>query len=233
MLLALALYVYDATILLQSNEFLLVERAGRRWLPLFGSNLWKLAGKEPVVPAVLMPWRAVVKVRWDFEQGLSGAQNAGADLLPALGWGPKVAVTLVMLLVFVALPACLFVYPVTALTVFVGVMIYVCCAATMLAIGLQREALGLSRTGFWKLVAEGITCPPFCINAVRKASLGAQTRVTAADVAARLGAGEPMEALKHAMGVRVGEQMDIEPEGSMRLRRLEQTALALRGTDTP
>jgi hypothetical protein len=231
MLLAIGLYVYDTAILLQSNEFLVMERTGGQWLALFGSNVWKLSGKEPALPGLVMPWRPVVKVRWDLECGLSGEASGGnsASALPDIGWGPKAGVTLVMGLIFVALPACLFIYPYTPLTVTVGVLIYLCCAASMVALGLQREALGLSRADCWKLALEAVACPPFCINAVRKASLRSRSTVSAGAVAQRLGEGEALQALKRAMLVRVREQIEIEPEGSARLARLEHAASALQG----
>jgi hypothetical protein len=70
MLLALALYVYDAALLLASNEFVAVRTGASRWRCKFGANNWKLGGREPWVPNLLMPWRDAVRVRWSIEDGL-------------------------------------------------------------------------------------------------------------------------------------------------------------------
>jgi hypothetical protein len=227
MLLALALYVYDAALLLESNELVLTQGWAGQWLVGFGANGWKLGGKEPFIPNLLAPWQATVRVRWSFEEGLSGPRSDGGMLLPELGIAPKVAVTVLLALIFVVFPVCLFVYPVTALTLSVVALIYATCAITLAMLYLEREPLALSRPGFWKLCAECLACPPFCINAVRKAALMAPARVALADVATNPARSVRTDELIRQLAIRVREQMDVEIEGSERMGRLECVAKAL------
>jgi hypothetical protein len=227
MLLALALYVYDAALLLESNELMLVQGRAGQWLVGFGANGWKLGGKEPFIPNLLAPWRTMVRVRWSFEEGPSGPRSDDGMLLPEVGTAPKVAVTVLLALIFVVFPACLFVYPVTALTLSVVVLIYATCAITLAMLYLEREPLALSRPGFWKLCVECFACPPFCINAVRKAALMAPARVTLADIATHPARCVWTGELNRQLAIRVREQMDVETEGSDRMGRLGGVANAL------
>jgi hypothetical protein len=226
MLLALVLYVYDAAMLLASDELVLVH-GRKRWFATFGANGWKLNGKEPFVPNLLAPWRGLVRLRWSFEQGIEGPRSVNGPKLPRIGVLPKAAVTVLLLLIFIAFPLCLFAYHVTTTIVLIVVMIYGTCFLVLAALRREWAGLGLDKAAFWKLCAECITCPPFCINAVRKASLTAPMEVTLADVAEHAARHEWLDELKQELVRRVEEQISVEAEGSERMARLEGVASAL------
>ena len=231
MLLALALYVYDAALLLQSDELVLVRGDASRWIPRFGANGWKLGGKEPLVPNLLTPWRSLVRIRWNFELGLEKQRTSDGPHLPRIGLVPRLAVVVLMVLIFVAFPICLFVYPVTSVTLSVVAMIYVGCIVVLASLRRDWTSLGLKRPAFWKLCGECITCPPFCINAVRKVSLWAPASVTLADIADDAKQHDELDDLKRQLALRVREQIDVELEGSERMVRLKTVERALSGRE--
>lgn len=225
-LLALGLYVYDSLMLLRPDQFVLVHTR-RGWLPRFGAHGWKLRGREPFVPFPLAPWQAVVRVAWAFERGLEGSSRGVSPYLPAFGRAPRAGVAVLMLLMFVALPIALF-RPATAIqTVSVFAAIYVTCGFVLLSLRRDAARVGLSKPAFWKLCVECMACPPFCINAIRRASLASGTAVTLQDVQPRLAQSEDVAVLRRQLLRRVREQIDLEPETSDRMARLSQVAASL------
>lgn len=220
MILALALYVYDAGLMLPSDEFVLVRKGHGHWKPRFGANGWKLAGREPFLPNLLTPWRPMVRVQWAFEDGLQGPRSPGGVVLPSINAWPCVAAGALLLLIFAALPICLFLYPVTVFTLSVVALIYGNCILTLALIYAQRASLGMTTAQFMKLAGECVSCPPFCVNAIRKASLHAPATVTLSDVAASLQRDEDRESLRRQLEVRIREQIETEAEGTLRMERL-------------
>jgi len=229
LLLALALYVFDSALLLASNEWALEGlRSGgehRRWRARFGLQSWKLGGREPLLPHLLMPWRPLLRVSWRFDEGLTPApalpepKTAGAAL--------KFTATLLLLLVFIALPLALFAYPWLMLKVGVVAAIYASCLFNGLLLWRQRAPLGLTRADCAKLGIECIACPPFAINIVRKLSL----RSPALDAAQALRlAPDQAEFARAEMLARLREQIDFEAEGSARMARLLSVAATLEPT---
>jgi hypothetical protein len=227
MLLALAMYLLDGLLLLEPGELVLVRVRGGKWRPQFGAHGWKLSGREPFLPNPLTPWRPLVRMRCDLARDLTAAGRAGRIALPVVGASAQAAVGLLLGLIFVALPACLFVYPATPVTVTVVVLIYASSAASLWFIHAQRQALGMSLPAFAKLCGESIVCPPLCLNAVRKASLRAPARVSLADLMAELDPGPSLDRLRHELHVRIVAEIEAEPEGSERMRRLRRAQDAL------
>ena len=228
MLLALGLYIYDSALLLRSDEFVLMRGLGGRWTPRFGANGWKLFGKEPYVSNLLTPWTPLVRVHWSFEQGFDSPLTQGSTALPEVSRRPGVCATLVLLLVFVALPICLFVYPATVLTLTVAGLIYGACALTMVAVYFESDKLSLNQAEFRKLCVECLACPPFCINTVRKLCARSSSGLKLTDIADKLWAAGELTEIKEQMFLRVREQIDIEAEGTERMKRLEDVLLSLK-----
>jgi hypothetical protein len=223
MLLACALYVFDALLLLRPDELVLTEGRSGAWHPRFGANGWKLRGLEPLLPNLLAPWRPMVRVHWAFEEGLA-VTDTGPPL-PTLRSGPRVATTVLLLLVFIALPVGLFVYPVTSFVLAVVALIYATCVAIVTLLFFEWRRLGLRRSEFWKLSVEYIACPPFAINAVRKTSL--MTPIRRGLARAPASRSDAAAWLDRQVEIRVREQMDSEPEGSERMGRLKGLAQSL------
>lgn len=238
--LALALYLQDTVQLLGPDEFMLVRSWRGRWTPRFGAMDWTIGGREPWVPALLAPWQPARRVRWDPELGLAGTVSspagAPADLGPALRRAPGVMALVLLLLVFVALPACLLGHPGWRVTLAVAVAIYLSAAGVMALLARDRARLGLARGEFARLCIEGLACPPYAIGAVRKASLRASgPEVTLAGVAAALPEGEARAAFLKALAARVDRQIEAEREGSERMARLRaaRATLAVPEEDAP
>lgn len=230
-LLALGLYLYDALLLLEADEMVLVQRAGI-WQPVFGANGWKLARREPLMPNPLSPWQPLARVRWSFEQGLAdGSALAATPALPAVALAPRIGVALLWAIVFFALPLCLFVFRHTVGTLLVIASLY--AAVVFVLLGLRREAVafGLPSGRFRMMCIECIACPPFAINAVRRVTLAAPARAELTWIAAQAGRAGRLEALRAQLARRVAEQIEAEPEGSARSARLAQAARSLAADD--
>lgn len=231
MLLATGLYLYDSLLLLRHDELVLVQSAQQLWRPAFGANGWKIAGKEPMLPNPLAPWRPLARVRWKLEQGLAEAPAAIVQL-PRIGLLPRAGVALLWLLVFVALPLCLFAFKHAELTLGVIATMYACMATVLVSIRRDWLAQGLVSGRFWMIALECVACPPFCINAVRRVSLLVVPRISLSDIAKEEGANGRLDALKWQLQLRVNEVIDALPEGSAKLQALEATAKSLaRGGD--
>ena len=236
MVLAAALYVYDALLLLRPGEFVLA-RAGGGWQAAFGSLGWRLAGREPCVPNLAAPWQTLVRARWS----LDDLETTAGTPPPVRAWRvdttTQVAVSVLLWLIFGAFPVCLFVLSMPVVTLLVVAAIYATCLTTVLSLRRQWPALGLSPAAFRSLCFECLSCPPFCINAVRRVGLMQPTAWTLAEVRQALGApaGAPPSAwpaaLQTALHLRVLEQLDAEPDGSARIERLQRAAQALAPKD--
>lgn len=227
MLLALALYVHDALLLLAPNELVLVQRRKGRWQAAFGVHGWKLRHREPWLPNLLAPWQGIVRLHWRFEDGLDGEPTPGGPQLPAVGLGPRAGVTVLGALIFVALPLCLFVWSFLVWTLAVVAGIYLSCVVVLFTLRRDARAQGLDRKAFGKLCVECITCPPFCINAVRKLTLQARSQVQLRDVVEMAASAGATNALKEQLRLRLQEQIDMEPEGSARMARLRDVTQSL------
>ena len=225
-LLALGLYVYDAALLLGSNELVLVKARGG-WLPRFGLHGWKLGGREPFVPNLLAPWRAQVRITWAFEQGLDGEAPRAPTPRPQVSRPTRYAVTALLGLVFGALPVCLLAPTPAPVTLTVIACLYATCVAVLAALHRDWKRLGLAWPAYWKLCVECLACPPFCINAVRRATLAAGARVTLAEVGLEVTHPGHLHELRAQLARRVNEQIDLAPEDSPRLPRLQAAARRL------
>lgn len=226
LLLALALYVFDSALLLASNEWALEGRRPKegqgRWQARFGLQSWKLSGREPLLPNLLMPWRPLLRVSWRFDEGL--ATTARLPEPKTASAALKFTAALLLLLIFIALPLALFVYPLLMLKIAVVAAIYASCLFNGLLLWRERAALGLSPADCAKLGIECIACPPFAINIVRKLSL--RSPVLDAAQALRL-VPEQSAFVREQMLARLREQIDFEAEGSARMARLLNVAATL------
>lgn len=222
MLLAAALYLWDAALLLPSDAFVLVRHGRRGWRPAFGANGWTLRGREPLLPNPLTPWREIVHAGWRAD-ALPDASATPTARLPTVGRAPRIGVTVLLALIFGALPLGLFVYPVLVVVLPIAAAIYLACLATLLALRRERDALGIAPAAFRSLCWECITCPPFCINAVRKAGLLAPARASLADVT------DPADraAARRQIALRLREQIDLAPEHGAQAARLQAALRAI------
>lgn len=167
MLLALALYLYDSARLLSGNQAVLVHRRAG-WLAAFGSQRWKIRGREPYLPNPLTPHRQLFVLRWRF----AGTTQVRAtprvlDTLPALRvFTPWIWLSAACL--FVGLPLGLFTRAGLWAVVPALALMYLSNATALLLLWRRRHTLGLQNGPFGTLAFECLSCPPFALNLVRK-----------------------------------------------------------------
>lgn len=220
MLLALALYVYDALILLASNEALLV-RQGRGWRAVFGSCRWRLAGKEPCAPGLLAPHRPIVRLAWQFAGQPVAAVPREVPLPPGLG-GLALCTWLSGLTLFVLLPLSLFGQLGTWVTLGVIGLLYAVNLTALVLLHRIYRRLQVPAGRYWSIAFECLVCPPFCINLVRRACEWQRVKE---DFLLACQALLPPEALAevHAQCLlRVDEQIAYEDEQSSRMAALQR-----------
>jgi len=227
LLLALALYLFDAAVLLAPDEWLVEQQRGKRWRARFGLQGWPIARKEPWLPNPLAPWRPLLRLHWRFEVGPEDGAPKGAAPLAMPGTALRVTTGLLLVLIFVALPIALLGYPLLVLRIGVAVAIYATCVASALVLWRSRGHLGLTRGECAKLAVECVVCPPFALNLVRKLGLRQSARVGSGQVLAQLLGADERATAKQAMLQRLHEQMDFEPEGSARMAQLQAVAVRL------
>jgi hypothetical protein len=172
-LLALAalFYFYDSSVLLYSNEAILICDGGQRWSATTGWRGFVLAGRSLCVLNPLTPYRPSFRLHWEFDR----LQSEGNDLTwpnrarELKGIGPLTVTAGIAL--FFLLP----------LGMFTELGRYAVISAVSLLYGSILLALfQLHRKGiltafgvqhFWGFAFECIACPPFAVNMVRRITL--------------------------------------------------------------
>ncbi|GHA72833.1 hypothetical protein [Cognatilysobacter bugurensis] len=174
---ALALYLYDSAMLLYADEIVLT-RGRRGWCVSSGSG-YTLDRRFPVLGQPWAPWRPQFRERWDRTAVAEAPRDDAAfySALRPLQW----ASALQFVWLFAALPAVLFLRaPIETLLVLAIAVYATSGAAVAFAVG-QRDRLGLTKRALLTFATDVLACPPFAINAARKACLarGLQTEVQA------------------------------------------------------
>lgn len=220
MLLALALYVYDALILLASNEALVV-RQGRGWRAVFGSHRWRLAGKEPCAPGLLAPHRPIIRLTWQFAGPPAGVPRQPVQAPVGLG-GLALCAWLSGLTLFVLLPTSLFLGLGTGVTLGVIVLLYALNLTGLLLLHRVHRRLQRPAASYWATAFECLVCPPFCINLVRRACEWQGWRDDFLQACQAL-LPSPALAEVHAQCLlRIDEQIAFEDEQSSRMAALQR-----------
>lgn len=219
---AVALYLHDTVLMLSGNEAVLSRGWGGRWHAGFGAHRWRLNGKEPCLPNPFLPHRALFRLTWHWT-GQPIAREALQIVEPPGGLaclaGP---VYLTAFGLFVLLPIGLFSrwgWPVTAAAI---VTVYAAIVANLSMLFVLRHRLQLPPGVFARIAFECLACPPFAINLVRKvcAARGVDEDFTAA--ARRLLPPEELAMANDECLLRIDEQIDFEPDDSVRMASLQQ-----------
>lgn len=221
MLLASALYVYDALILLASNEAVLV-RQGRGWRAVFGSFRWRLAGKEPCAPGLLAPHRPIIRLAWQFA-GQPAAVVPGQRVpLPVGLGGLALCAWLSGLTLFVLLPTSLFLGLGSWVTLGVISLLYAVNLTALVLLYRIHRRLQVPAGKYWSVAFECLVCPPFCINLVRRACEWQGVRDDFLQACQAL-LPPPALAEVHAQCLlRIDEQIAFEDEQSSRMAALQR-----------
>ena len=166
---AIALYLYDASLMLFRDE-VVFTRGRRGWRATLGGGLL-LGGRYLVLPTAWIPGRPVFRACWA-EAGRTGSRTSMGPFLQALRplqWASRV----LALLLFVAMPAGLFLQAGPAWMLTLMLALYGIAVACVAWIWRCRRKLGLDAKGVGSIAFDVIACPPFAVNVVMKLSLRA------------------------------------------------------------
>lgn len=165
---AIALYVYDAGLMLFRDEVLFVH--GRRgWEGTLGSG-FVLGGRYVALPGVFAPGRPVFRACWSEGAPRSKAHAPMRTVLQALRplrWASRV----LFVLLFVGMPVGL---SLKASNEWMLALVAALYGIALLCVAWAwrcRRVFGLDRKGLAALAFDVIACPPFAVNVVAKITL--------------------------------------------------------------
>ena len=224
MLIAVALYLYDATLLLARNEAVVFRGWGGRWYTGFGAHRWLLDGKEPYLPNPWLPHRGLWRLTWQWNDQPAPSRPATAQhTVTAPHELAYLAAPLYLsaLGLFVLLPLGLFSrlgLPMAALAIAV---VYLANIVNLCVLFALRHRLHLPPKSFARIAFECLACPPFALNLVRKVCAARRVDEDLMAAATRLLPPERLT-MTHCEGLlRLDEQIDFEPDGSARMALLQ------------
>jgi hypothetical protein len=233
MALIAGLYLQDALILLYDNEAVLESHGARGYRIRFGARGFQLAGRNPVLPNPLTPWRMALRLAWQ-PPDVPAAQAAAAGTLtpesvraalrvPSWGLLPIAAG------LFLGIPLCL--YFDAGWTPFLSVLA-VMYAATLFVLAClwrARTRLRLATGNLAALTFEALVCLPCALNVLRKATTRIRMAEDLLDVARpRLTAVQLRTATEQIVR-RVDEGIESAETGSARWRALTDYRARLLG----
>ncbi len=210
---AIAFYLYDSLLWLFGDELVLI-RGARRWTSAAGSD-WLLLRRRLYLPNPFAPHLLLWRACWS----LSARGGAITDLAQLATLQPalrplRVLVLIQMLLIVIALPACVLAgLTPLALLVLLGA-IYLVAGAAVAWIWWRRAALGLSARVCRGLSLDALACPPFAINLVRKISLLGAVRGELSAQARAVFEPAAFRRLRATLLRRVAEQLAVAADGS-------------------
>jgi hypothetical protein len=216
---AVALYLFDSSLLLYSNELIFLHRA-RAWSWAQGSPLL-LAGRRVYFPNPLAPGTPAFRVRWS-EADPRQQQEDGAGLdrfFRALRPVQYLVNALVVILLVLPVELLLFGAGVELLVVMAA--FYLVILATLSYIYVRRGDLLLSGRSFVALCFDSLACAPFAINLARKLALRRGLAGNPIAFAARAFEPATVAGLIHAVAGRVSEEQFREDGQSARWTELE------------
>lgn len=221
------LYLYDSTLLLNTDEGILSSTLSGRWNVHFGSERFLLRGKEPFLPNPFLPYRPIYRLRWCLEGGTEDIGSAWQPpkigpywILCPLIWGMVMAL-------FVMIPAGLFSRFGVAALVLGLIFFYSNAITALIYVALKRELFGLSLRKVVAMAFESLTCPPFAINLVRHISLSLPISEDLLVSGRQLVPADAWPPILSAAVTRVESAIDWETEGSQRANALGKHQLHL------
>jgi hypothetical protein len=219
--LAVIFYLYDACVLLYSNEAVFVCNGAGRWAVTTGRSGFMFSGRSLCVLNPFTPHRPSFRLHWDFERldsaGKDSAWSARAQefkrLVPTTLTGGIALFLLLPLGMFTALgryaviPAVLLLYGSTLLALF----------------RLRREGILAALDG-WRFLGfafECLACPPFAVNMVRRITLAERIAEPVPLAAVRLLDADSWMRLRDHCLLRLDEAMQLVAENSDDQKLLE------------
>lgn len=227
--LAIALYLYDSSVLLFANEAVLINRSGTRWQLKLPLERLLLAGRSFCLLNPFTPQAAAFRLSFSFER-LSTESVHPEWALSAAALKPlKVASCGCALGLFGLLPLALF----TPLSLFALipalVLLYGSALYGLARLFAARQALHLSLKRYLAFAAECIFCPPFAVNMVRRLSLAQGVQESLPSAGARLLAPDEWRRLAAHCEARLEGEQKLLEAGSLASQRIEASKQALKG----
>jgi hypothetical protein len=227
-----SLYVQDAVLALRPQEAVLECTLRGRWRARFGSQHWKLRGREIALPGLLTPHRPLFRLGWRMDGASRAEPPAGTDGTtvsadPLVAAAASVAflashVWVTWLALFVMLPLGLFGQAGgLALVVAALVLFYANNLVALWRVYQQRARWALSARAVGKLAVECLTCPPYALNLVRRLCALATPQDDFVQAAGRLLAPDDLAWSRAQCLLRIDEEIEAEPLGSARMAALE------------
>jgi hypothetical protein len=215
-----ALYLFDSALLLHSNEALLLQAGGDRWLAGFGSSKLMLRGLELYLPNPLLPTRPIYRLSWQFE----GAQSIRPSASQVVREKPQQALALLIWnhfwLSFIVLPLALFTQMGDMAVLFAFALIYANVVLIALALCWRRRALGLSLKDLASIVFEMAMCPPFALNLIRRLSLRVRVDEDFLHAARRLQQPGDWAHTRLQLQARLSQELEVEEADAPRAQLL-------------
>jgi hypothetical protein len=168
--LAVFFYLYDSTVLLYSNEAVLVCDFRRRWSAATGTAGFLLAGRTLCVLNPFTPHRPSFRLRWEFNSLTPAPQSQWMERAQELKVLAPSTLTAGIAL-YVLLPLGMF----TALGAFAVIpalfLLYGSVIVSLFLVRRRGILIAPGGTRFLSLAFECMACPPFAVNLVRRSTL--------------------------------------------------------------
>ena len=216
---AIGLYLFDSTLLLYSNEFLLLHRS-RGW-GFAGSCAFLLAGRRVYFPNPLTPGTPQFRVRWSEVDPRQEQEEAGELERFFRALRPVQYLVTALLVILLALAVELLLYGTGIELLLVMAAFYMVTLVTLVYIFARRRELRVSARSFLALCFDSLACAPFAINLVRKLALGRPVVGNPIAFAARTFEPAALSSLIRAVDTRVRAEQRREPGQTPRWSELE------------
>ena len=225
--LAVALYLYDASVLLFANEALLVNVGARRWQLQLPRTGFLLSGRAYCLLNPLTPQRPVFRLSFDFER-LSAASEQPE-------WTERAAALASLRPATVGCAIGL--YGLLPLALFTPLSLYALIPALLLLYGsalyglwrlrTARSLLRMNLVRYFGFAAECLLCPPFAVNMVRRLSLAQRVIESLPSAGARLLTAADWQRLRAHCQARLDGELQVLEVGSAARERIESSKQAL------
>lgn len=215
MALFVALYLFDSAMLLHSNEALLVQGRGGRWVTGFGSSKILLRGLELYIPNPWLPTHAGYRLSW--QVGTTVVRKPSSKLVQR-----EQPLALVLLiwnhfwLSFVVLPGALFSGWGDTVALMSLALVYANVLLLAMALVWFRRQLALPGKVLVSMVFEMAICPPFALNLIRRLALRVSVDEDFVSAAKRLQRPADWALTKLQLLARLERELEVEDPGAPR-----------------
>ena len=216
---AIGLYLFDSTLLLYSNEFLLLHRS-RGW-GFAESSGFLLAGRRVYCPNPLTPGTPQFRVRWSEVDPRQEQEEAGELERFFRALRPVQYLVTALLVILLALTVELLLYGTGIELLLVMAAFYMVTLVTLGYIFARRRELRVSARSFLALCFDSLACAPFAINLVRKLALRRALVGNPIAFAARTFEPAVLSSLIRAVDTRVSAEQRRQPGQTPRWSELD------------